>query len=229
MDRMTVTSGQAAFALGARLAGLGVVAVGARGEDLGWMLARCVGCGAALAGADVLFHDGSSPAAGAWLASHYELPAAVYFLAQRGQAEVFLHDGQGRALEEGALPQSSGRAGPVGAWDQLVGTDGSYAARRAGGRRADGLVVTVMAGPGQAPLATALEQLGCEVLPRPCQGVPLLRCDPAGFRLTVRDGLNTLSPAGPDALAAAVAWCVARSRRSRAVPAFGPAGEGRRV
>ena len=86
-----------------------------------------------------------------------------------------------------------------------------------------------MAGPGQAPLATALEQLGCEVLPRPCQGVPLLRCDPAGFRLTVRDGLNTLSPAGPDALAAAVAWCVARSRRSRAVPAFGPAGEGRTV
>lgn len=221
MDAMTAMSGPAAFALGARLAGLGVVTVGAQGGGLGWMLARCVGCGAAMAGADVLFHDGTTPAAGAWLARHYELPAAAYFLVERGQAEVFLHDGQGRALEEGQLPRSSGRVGPVGTWDQLVGTDGSYASHRVAGRRVDGLVVTVMPGPGQAPLITALERLGCEVLPRPCQGVPLLRCDRAGLRLTVRDGLSSRSPAGADALSAAVGWCLERVRGSRPVPAFG--------
>lgn len=221
MDMMTAASGQAAFALGARLAGLGVVTVGAQGGGLGWMLARCVGCGAAMAGADVLFHDGTSPAAGVWLAGHYELPAAAYFLVERGQAEVYLHDGQGRALEEDQLPRSSGRVGPVGTWDQLVGTDGSYASHRVAGRRLDGLVVTVMPGPGQQPLATALERLGCEVLPRPCRGVPLLRCDKAGFRLTVRDGLNGYSPAGTDALSAAVDWCLSRAGEGRAVPAFG--------
>ena len=75
------------------------------------------------------------------------------------------------------------------------------------GQRVDGLVVTVMPGPGQAPLIAALERLGCEVLSRPCQGVPLLRCDKAGFYLTVRDGLNSRHPTGVDALAAAVDWC----------------------
>ena len=229
MDLMTAMSGPAAFDLGARLAGLGVVTVGAQGGGLGWMLARCVGCGAAMAGADVLFHDGTTPAAGVWLAGHYELPAAVYFLAERGQAEVFLHNSQGQALEEKRLPLSSGRVGPVGTWDQLGGTDSSYAAHRTAGQRVDGLVVTVMPGPGQAPLIAALERLGCEVLSRPCQGVPLLRCDKAGFYLTVRDGLNSRHPTGVDALAAAVDWCLFRARRGRSVPAFGPEKGGRPV
>ena len=51
MDLMTAMSGPAAFDLVARLAGLGVVTVGAQGGGLGLMLARCVGCGAAMAGA----------------------------------------------------------------------------------------------------------------------------------------------------------------------------------
>lgn len=229
MEYMTAMSGQGAFALGAQLAGLGVLAVGAEGGGLAWMLARTVGCGAALHGADVLFHDGSTPAAGAWLARHYELPAALYFQENGGQAALWLHDGQGQVMERRKLAPAAGWAGPAGTWDRLAGTDTSYAAHQAGGRRLDGATVTVMEGQGQKPLILALERLGCEVLSRPRPGVPLLRCDRSGFHLTVQDGLEELRPAGRDGVSAAVDWCLSRMGRGDAIPAFGEGHGGRQV
>lgn len=222
MRYMTTTSGQTAMELGSRLGRLGVLAVGASGRGLGWMLARCAGCGAALSGSDVLFHDGSTPACGAWLARRYRLSASLFFQDEGECAGVYLCSGQGRAIPQDALPPACDWAGASGTWDKLCGSDEAYAARVAGERRAEGLLVTVMDLPGQAPLRLALERLGCEILQRPRPGVPLLRSDPTGFALTVRDGLSQLRPSGRDALSAAVDWCVRRAARPLAQPAFGP-------
>lgn len=221
MEQMTAMSGRAAMELGARLGGLGVLAIGSEGGELARMLARTAGCGAALAGADVLFHDGTNPAAGAWLAQHYALPAALCFQEEGGRVSVWLHDGQGRPMDRDRLPLAGGWAGPVGRWDRLVGTDDSFAAHRVGRDRTPGLAVTVMPGPGQGPLIAAMERLGCEVLSRPRVGVPLLRCDRAGFRLTAVDGMDSRELEGRDALAAAVDWCLRREGAERSLPAFG--------
>lgn len=229
MEYMTAVSGMAAFELGAQLGALGVLALGADGGSLSWMLARSAGCGAALAGADVLFHDGTTPASGAWLAYHYELPAALYFLEENGRASVWLHDGQGQPMDRARLPRAASWTGPVGTWDRLAGTDDSFAAHRAGSVRADGLRVTVMPCQGQKPLIAALERMGCDVLERPRVGVPLLQCDRAGFRLSVRDGLAGEEPQGADALDAAVDWCRRWRQESRAVPAFGQEGAPRQL
>ena len=227
MRYMTAADGRAAFELGQRLGGLGVLTIGADEGGLALMLARTVGCGAALAGADVLFHDGTTPAAGVWLAGHYRLPAAAYLLGEGERAALYLHDGEGNALAEEDLPPAVCRVGPAGSWDHLVGTDGSFAAHRTKGARTDGFLVTVLPAPGQKGLISALERMGCEVLSRPRAGVPILRCGQDGFSLTVRDGLDSLCPAGRDGLEAAVAWCLSRSRE-QAKPAFGP-GERHRL
>lgn len=227
MGYMTAADGKAAFELGQRLGGLGVVSIGCDGGGLAQVLARTVGCGAALAGADVLFHDGTTPAAGVWLAGHYRVPAAVYFLGEEERAALYLHDGKRRVLREDDLPAAVCRVSPAGNWDHLVGTDGSYAARRAGSVHIPGLVVTVLPGVGQNGLVSLLERMGCDVLARPVAGAPILRASRDGFSLTVRDGLDSLAPPGADALAAAADWCLARSR-GQAKPAFGQ-GEGRRL
>jgi len=208
--------------LGSRLGRLGVLAVGASGKGLGWMLARCAGCGAALSGSDVLFHDGSTPACGAWLARHYRLPASVFFLDEGECAGVYLCNAQGRAILKDSLPPASDWAGSSGTWDKLCGCDDAYAARIVGDRCVEGTPVTVMDLPGQTPLRLALERLGCEVLERPQPGVPLLRADKTGFNLSVRDGLGQFRPAGFDAVAAAVDWCLRRSALPLAQPAFSP-------
>jgi len=221
---MTTTSGRAAMELGSRLGRLGVLAVGASGRGLGWMLARCAGCGAALSGSDVLFPDGSTPACGAWLARRYRLSAALFFQDEGECAGVYLCNAQGRAIPKDALPPATDWSGASGTWDKLCGSDDAYAARVVGERRAEGLLVTVMDLPGQAPLRLALERLGCEILQRPRPGVPLLSSDPTGFALTVRDGLSQLRPSGGDAVGAAVDWCVRRAARPLAQPAFGPDG-----
>lgn len=222
MRYMTTTSGRAAMELGSRLGRLGVLAVGASGRGLGWMLARCAGCGAALSGSDVLFHDGSNPACGAWLARRYRLPAAVFFLDEGECAGVYLCNAQGRPIPRETLPPASDWAGTSGVWDKLSGCDDAYAARVVGQRRLEGFLVTVMDLPGQKPLRTALELLGCEVLERPRPGVPLLRADITGFTLTVREGLNQFRPTGGDAVSAAVDWCLRRAAMPLAQPAFGP-------
>lgn len=220
MRYLTAADGRAAFELGQSLGSLGVLAIGAEGGGLAMTLARTVGCGAALAGADALFHDGTTPAAGAWLAEHYHLPAAVYFLEEGERAALYLHDGRGNALEEDILPPPACRVGPAGSWDRLVGTDGSFAACRTKEAHAPGLLVAVLPAPGQKGLIAALERMGCEVLSRPRPGVPVLGCGRDGFSLTVRDGMGSFCPPGADGVEAAVAWCLTHRER-QARPAFG--------
>jgi len=222
LEYMRTASGRAAMELGSRLGRLGTLTVGAGQGGLAWMLARCAGCGAALAGADVLFHDGSTPACGAWLARRYRFPAALYFLEAEGGAAAWLCDGRGKPLGEDRLPPCTDWAGVSGSWDRLCGADSAYAAHAVGDSRVLELTVTVMDLPGQKPLRMALERLGCEVLERPRPGVPLLQTDQAGFALTVRDGLLELRPAGRDALSAAVDWCLRRGAKPLSVPAFSP-------
>lgn len=220
MKYMTTTSGQAVMELGARLGRLGRLAVGACGGGLAWMLARCAGCGAALAGADVLFHDGSTPACGAFLARRYHINAA-FFLEEDACASVWLCDEQGRPLTDDRLPPGTDWAGVSGSWDRLCGADSAYAERAVGGRSLAGVAVTVMDLPGQGALRAALERLGCEVLDRPSYGVPLLRSDASGFALTAREGLTQTRPQGDDAVSAAVDWCLSRAARPLSRPAFG--------
>ncbi len=226
MRYMTTTSGQAVMELGARLGRLGRLAVGASGGGLAWMLARCAGCGAALAGADVLFHDGSTPACGAFVARRYHIGAA-FFLEEDGCASVWLCDGEGRPLTGDRLPPGTDWAGASGTWDRLCGADDAYAARAVGRQSLSGVTVTVMDLPGQKALRAALERLGCELLDRPLSGVPLLRSDTSGFALTVREGLTQTRPRGDDAVGAAVQWCLSRAARPLSMPAFGEnVGEG---
>lgn len=227
MEYMTAMDGARALELGKRLGGLGVLAVGAGGGELAWMLARCAGCGAALAGADVLFHDGTTPAAGAWLAGHYELRTSLFFLEEDGRAGVWLHDGEGRPMGREDLPPAADWAGPVGTWDRLTGTDSSHAAHRVGANQTPGLAVSVLPGTSQKPLIAALERLGCEVLSRPWPEAAVLRSDRSGFCLTVRSGAGEERFGGADALAAAVEWCRLQRRERPAVPAFGRTEEKR--
>ncbi len=228
MEHMTMSSGRSALELGSRLGRRGVLAVGAGGGNLAWMLARCAGCGASLSGADVLFHDGGNPACGVWLARRYRIPTALYFLETEGRPEVWLCDGAGRALSPESLPPYEDWAGASGTWDRLCGTDDAYAAYTVGGRNLDSLLVAVRDEPDQASLSAALERLGCEVLRRPKPGVPLLRQDRSGFSLTVREDLRELRPQGRDAISAAVDWCLARAAQAHAIPAFG-SGEGEKI
>lgn len=221
MNKQIMPSGRAAMELGSRMGRLGAIAVGAAGETA-WMLARCAGCGAALSGGDVRFHDGSTPATGMWLTRRGRLAAGAFFLEQGGAVRLLLWGGDGRALDQTALPPATDWAGTPGAWDRLCGVDDAYAADAAGEYRADGVTVTVMGAPDQRPLRLCLARMGCKVLDRPQSGVPLLFADPEGQRLTVREGLREYSPAGRDALEAAAAWSSAQNRFLQAVPAFGP-------
>lgn len=201
--------GRELYELGMRLGVLGPVAIGSAGGTLARTLARCVGCGVTLAGGEARFHDGSCAACGVWLTKYYAMPAGA-FLRQEGDAvRVLVTDGQGRPFVPPAVPVT---APCTGGWDQLTGADSGWAARRAVGRCRTEAVSAV----GPAALKLLLERMGCDVLDRPQPGVPLLRADREGFRLTVeRDGVILLPP-GEDALAAAAAWLT----EDRAVPAF---------
>lgn len=220
MQYMTAADGGAAFELGARLGGEGVFALGADGGEVSRMLARCAGCGGALAGADILFHDGTTPAVGAWLGRHYALPATLFFLEERGRVSLWLRDGSGKRVEADSLPPAGRWPGTVGKWSSLPGTDESFAAHAVGKRQSAGLVVSVLPGEGQKPLVTALERLGCEVLRRPRLGVPVLRSDRAGFTLTLRFEQEEVRLGGSDAVSAAVEWCTLRTAPPQAVPAW---------
>lgn len=219
MRYMTAADGGAAFELGARLGSEGVFTLGWSGGELGRMLARCAGCGGALAGADVLFHDGSTPAVGAWLGQRYAL-ATLFFLEERGRVSLWLRDGGGKRLEAEQLPSTGRWPGTVGRWNRLPGADESFAAHRAGDRQSTGLVVSVLPGQGQRPLVTALERMGCEVLGRPRLGVPMLSSDRAGFVLTLRAEQEEVRLGGSDAVSAAVEWCALRAAAPQAVPAW---------
>lgn len=206
--------GREFFELGLRLGALGTVAIGSGGGSLARALARAAGCGAALAGGEVKFHDGTCAACGAWLAQYYGFHAALFVRQEGGRVELFLTDGQGRRF----TPAEAGGAGPAstGEWDLLAGADCAWAARRAGGYRG-GLGTACASGP--AALTLALERLGYEVSDRPVPGAALFEADREGFSLQVREGGGVFHPGGADALDALADYAA----RSRAVPAFRPA------
>lgn len=208
MDNRT-EQGRELYELGLKLGSAEPVVIGCAGGSLAQALARSVGCGVALAGGEVHFHDGSCAACGAWIVKYYGLSAAV-FVRQRGNhAEVRVTDREGREF----LPQAARFFAPcTGRWDYLTGADSGWAARRAAGRHCFGPVTAE--GPGALKLL--LERMGCDVLSHPKPGVPLLRSDPEGFRLTVEWNGMTLLPPGEDALDAAACWL----GEGRAIPAF---------
>ena len=80
--------GRELYELGLRLGGLGTVGIGSGGGAVARMLARLVGCGAALAGGEVKFYDGSCAACGAWLGRYYSLPMSVFVRQEGDRAEV---------------------------------------------------------------------------------------------------------------------------------------------
>ena len=128
MDRTQL--GREFYELGLRLGGLGTVLIGSGGGPLAKALARTAGCGAALAGGEVKFHDGGCAACGAWLAGYYEFPAALFVRQEGAEVEWCLLDGQGKPFTpiERTGPEPAG----TGEWDLLAGADGAWAARRAG-------------------------------------------------------------------------------------------------
>ncbi len=205
-----IERGRELFELGRRLGGLGTVAIGSAGGELARALARSAGCGAALAGASVRFHDGSCAACGAWLGRYYRLPSTL-FVRQRGSgSRLYVLDGQGRPFQP---PEGPGGDGPcTGDWDLLTGTDGAWAAVRAGELQLGGTVAAA----GAAALTLALERLGCAVIERPRPGVPLFRTDEEGFALTVEVDGQTFHPTGEDALSALSVF----AQRPPAIPAF---------
>ena len=214
--------GRRFYELGLRLGQLGAVAIGSAGGPLALALARIAGGAAALAGGEVRFHDGGCAACAAWLGRYYALPASLFLRQSGGALAFWVLDGRGRLFD----PPDRSPIPPrwAGEWDMLVGADQAWAAARS----ADSGGSAVLSAQGPVGLILALERMGCSLV-APHPGVPLLRSDPTGFSLLVREGLTSLTPAGPDALSAAVEWCLKRARRGRAVPAFGPGGEGRPV
>ncbi len=209
--------GREYYELGLRLGGLGTVLIGSGGGSLARALARAAGCGAALAGGEVRFHDGTCAACGAWLAEYYGLPAALFVRQEGAEVERFLLDGAGKALTpaeiKGAVPACAGE------WDLLAGADCAWAACRAGEYRGERGPACAQ---GPAALTLALERLGYEVSPRPVPGAPLFQCGREGFGLQVAEGGAVFRLQGRDALAALADYV----RRPQAVPAFrGEAGE----
>lgn len=191
--------GRRLYELGLRLGGLGTVAIGSGGGSLARALARTVGCGAALAGGEVRFHDGSCAACAAWLGQYYALPASVFIRQQGGAVTLWVLDGRGRLFSP--PPRTCIPPPCTGSWDLLVGVDQSWAAHRAGETRQDGAVSIQ----GPVGLTLTLERIGYQVVP-PASDIPLLRSDPEGFSLTLEYSGTTLPLAGEDAPAAAAAW-----------------------
>ncbi len=200
--------GREAYELGLRLGVSGPVAIGAAGGTLALALARCVGCGVALAGGEARFHDGSCAAAGVWLAGYYGMPCAVFARQEGGRATLTVTDGAGRPVAPEPVPVT---APCTGGWDLLTGTDVGWAARRAAGT----CPVGGAAVEGPAALRILLERMGCDVLSSHRPGIPLLKTDREGFRLTVEWNGMSFTPPGRDALAAAAMWLAG----GRAIPA----------
>lgn len=209
MDRTRL--GREFYELGLRLGRLGTVLIGSAGGSLAKALARTAGCGAALAGGEARFHDGTCAACGAWLAEYYQLPASLFIRQEGDQVELFLSDGQGKRFTPAE------RSGPVppctGEWDLLAGADCAWAANRAGdfqGERGPAFAS------GPAALTLALERLGYEAADRPVPGGPRFEADREGFTLQVTEGAVTRTLQGADALAALAGY----SPEPQAVPAF---------
>lgn len=201
--------GKRLYDLGVSLGGLGRVLIGTGGGQEAQIAGMCIGCGAAMSGGEVLFHDGSCAACGLWLSGYYGLKAAVFVREESGRLHVAATDDRGRPLAPGKVPRQTGSRG---GWDRLWGADSAWVSHRA----VSGCSGLVVAAEGPVALRLLLERMGCDVVERPRRGIPLLRSDREGFRLSLhRSDVAGILP-GEDALAAAAAWL----SRNQAVPAF---------
>lgn len=201
--------GRRMYELGLRLGSLGAVAIGSAGGSLAQALARAAGCGAALTGGEVKFHDGGCAACAAWLGRYYHLPASLFLRQQGGEVTVWILDGHGRLFDPPAQPTLSSPC--AGEWDLLVGVEQAWAAHRTTGLRRTGTVCAE----GPQGLILALERMGYVVVPRR-PGIPTLRSDREGFSLRVELDGRSARLLGEDALAAAAAWISPANQ----VPAF---------
>lgn len=213
MDRTQL--GEELYKLGLRLGGLGTVLIGSSGGALAKALARSVGCGAALAGGAVKFHDGTCAACGAWMAKYYGFPASVFVRQEGAEVGLFLPDEQAKHFTlhyaQGVEPSCTGE------WDLLAGSDCAWAANRAGEYRGE---LGPACARGPAALTLALERLGYEVSGRPVPEGPMFEADGEGFALRVTEGGESRALGGEDALDALAGY----AGQPQAVPAFRPDG-----
>ena len=211
MEHRRISLGRNLFQLGLRLGALGAVAIGSAGGSLALALARAAGCGAALAGGEVRFHDGRCAACAAWLVQYYHLPASLFLHHTGGDVTCWVLDHLGRLFDPPAFRQPCSPC--TGTWDLLVGVDQAWAADRCAGVRRSGSVCAL----GPDGLTLALERMGYIIVP-PRPGVPTLRSDQEGFSLTLEWNGSTRSLPGTDALEAAASWRFDREQ----IPAFRP-------
>ena len=176
----------------------GPVALGWSGGAGAETLAAAAAAGITAAGGRVVVHDGSSPAAAAWLGEIYVLSAGI-FLAQRGEeltlscfgpAGSLLPRSRQRRLENDLLRRNLRRppARRMGSRQLLTCVDESYlsAAVQAagGGARAPKVTAAVLEG-GGALLVQALERMGCSVRRSASPGVPAFALRQGGRELAV--------------------------------------------
>ena len=198
--------GEDFYRLGLELGREGDVVIGCGGGSLAQALARCAGCGAALAGGQVRFHDGSCAACGAWLGSYYG--AASLFVRQHGKKISFYikecKDHGGVGIKEKSVPAT-------GVWEGLKGADLAWASARVAGPCRQEAVEAE----GPQALTLALERLGYTVVKGGTGKVPCFCSDEEGFTLEVRTAQGAVSLPGGDALSAAAAYASGRVGESQ--------------
>ena len=224
--------------LGNLLGQAGPLCLGWSGGDGAAMLARAAGSGCAAAGSQVTLCDAPSPAAAAWLGACSGLESTL-FVQQEGE-EIFLHffDRRGlplprsrqRTLEGGLLRGELTQvpAARVGRQELVSGTLAAYSADAARRCRLSSRPLPPLraAVPGRhgadAPLAQALERIGCAVQDCWEPGIPAFETAHGGFYLLARDETGAhLEPAVLLAMTALIEWENGEGRV--AVPAGAPA------
>ena len=171
-------------------------------------------------------------------------PPSLWNRRGRGSFSTFstgggcLSPGPGSAAE-GALLRGEVRrasADGVGAWEHVTGTASACAADAARRARYAGASMTPVAVsvPGETPadrlLRSALEELGCVVLPRKAVGVPGFAAEYGGLRLAAWDEEGTVLPT--ERVLALVSLIELENGGGRVAPgggAGGGAGAGRRT
>ena len=195
------------LALGSALGEDGRLVLGWSGGDAAAMLARAAASGACAAGGQVLACDAPTPAAGAWLAACCGFPA---LFVQQERERIFLHffDSNGlplprarqrrleRALFRGEVVRMP--AGRIGRLEPITGSLGAYAADAARRTRLDALpqrplrLAVPRRDGADAPLALALEKMGCAVQSEWEQGIPAFETAHGGFHLLAHDESGAL-------------------------------------
>ena len=192
--------GSRAYQRGLALGLLGTVGVAAAGGALAQALARCVGAGAALAGAQVCLHDGQCAGCARCMGTYYRWGASVFVRQEGAQTSWWITDGAGKALEPSPAP-GDGAAGCTGEWVYLNGAERAWAAARSAGVHRRGWV----SAHGPDALVLALERMGYTLVP-PQGEIPHFQADQEGLRLEVFQAGARVCPPGGDALAQAAAY-----------------------